>query len=181
MTKSENKTPLIEVRNLVKSFGKRNILDGINALFYKGDVVCVIGPSGSGKSTFLRCLNRLEDSTSGQIIFEGTDICDTQTDIDKHRQKMGMVFQQFNLFPHMTVMDNLICAPVKLQGKSKEDAKIKAAELLDKVGLADRANDYPARLFFRQHLVQGRIYEAFRLGTVALLLTPVLQRTQVVY
>ncbi len=146
MTRDNMEKPLLEVQGLIKKFDRRNILDGIDAKFYKGDVVCVIGPSGSGKSTFLRCLNRLEEPTGGHIIFEGTDICDINTDIDKHRQKMGMVFQQFNLFPHMTVMDNLTCAPIKLQGKSKEAAQDKAHELLEKVGLGNRGKDFPARL-----------------------------------
>ena len=108
--------------------------------------MCVIGPSGSGKSTFLRCLNRLEEPTSGHILFEGTDITDKKTDIDRHRQKMGMVFQQFNLFPHMTILKNLTLAPVKLQGRSEEEAKNQAMALLDKVGLADRCNAYPNQL-----------------------------------
>ena len=146
MTGNEKKEPLIEVKGLIKKFDKRNILDGIDAEFYKGDVACVIGPSGSGKSTFLRCLNRLEEPSKGQIIFEGTDICDPRNDIDKHRQKMGMVFQQFNLFPHMSILDNLTCAPIKLQGKSKEAAAEKAMELLKKVGLDDRASSYPSHL-----------------------------------
>ncbi|XME03487.1 amino acid ABC transporter ATP-binding protein [Lachnospiraceae bacterium C1.1] len=146
MAESNDRKPLIEVKGLEKCFDKKNILDGIDAKFYTGDVVCVIGPSGSGKSTFLRCLNRLEEPTGGQIIFEGTDICDPKTDIDKHRQKMGMVFQQFNLFPHMSIMNNLTCAPIKLQGKTKEEAQAKAIELLNKVGLGDRANDYPSSL-----------------------------------
>jgi ABC-type polar amino acid transport system ATPase subunit len=108
--------------------------------------VCVIGPSGSGKSTFLRCLNRLEEPTGGNIYFEGVDICDKKTDIDLHRQKMGMVFQQFNLFPQMTIMRNLTVAPVKLQGKTEEEAEQIANELLDRVGLRDRASDYPSAL-----------------------------------
>ena len=114
MTTNERQ-PLIQVQHLGKAFGDLNVLKDINVDIYKGDVVCVIGPSGSGKSTFLRCLNRLEEPTSGKILFEGVDITDPKTDIDKHRQKMGMVFQQFNLFPHMTIMKNLTIAPMKLQ------------------------------------------------------------------
>ena len=109
-------------------------------------MVCVIGPSGSGKSTFLRCLNRLEEPTSGNIFFEGVDIVDPKTDIDKHRQKMGMVFQQFNLFPHMTILKNMTLAPVKLQGISQADAEKEAIRLLERVGLADRAEAYPSQL-----------------------------------
>ena len=112
----------------------------------KGDVVFVVGPSGSGKSTFLRCLNRLEEPTAGKIFFEGVDITDPKTDIDHHRQKMGMVFQQFNLFPHMTIMKNLTIAPTKLQGKSQEEAEETAIQLLKRVGLADRADAYPSQL-----------------------------------
>ena len=113
---------------------------------YKGDVVFVVGPSGSGKSTFLRCLNRLEEPTKGHIYFEGTDITDPKTDIDKHRQKMGMVFQQFNQFPHMDIMKNLTLAPMKLQGKSQQEAEAEAMRLLERVGLADRAHAYPSQL-----------------------------------
>ncbi len=138
--------PLISVKNLCKEFNGKKVLNDISVDIYKGDVVCVLGPSGSGKSTFLRCLNRLEEPSSGHILFEGTDICDPKTDINIHRQKMGMVFQQFNLFPHMTIMKNLVIAPMKLQNVSEADAKSYAMELLDKVGLADRANDYPAQL-----------------------------------
>ena len=112
--------PLIRVQHLGKKFGSMEVLKDISVDIYKGDVVCVIGPSGSGKSTFLRCLNRLEEATDGSIFFEGVDIVDAKTDIDKHRQKMGMVFQQFNLFPHMTIMKNLTIAPVKLQGVSQK-------------------------------------------------------------
>lgn len=139
-------TPLIQVRNLDKSFGSVPVLNKVNVDIYKGDVVCVIGASGSGKSTFLRCLNLLEEPTGGQIQFENVDITDKRTDIDKHRQKMGMVFQQFNLFPHMTIMENLTLAPMKLQGKKKDDAEAEASELLDRVGLLDRARDYPNQL-----------------------------------
>lgn len=141
-----DKKVLIEVKDLCKSFGDKKILKNINVNIYEGDVVCVIGPSGSGKSTFLRCLNRMEEASSGSIIFEGTDIVDKKTDIDKHRQKMGMVFQQFNLFPHMTVLKNLTVAPMKLQGISEREANEYAIKLLEKVGLADRANAYPNQL-----------------------------------
>ena len=145
MTTNERQ-PLIQVQHLGKAFGDLNVLKDINVDIYKGDVVCVIGPSGSGKSTFLRCLNRLEEPTSGKILFEGVDITDPKTDIDKHRQKMGMVFQQFNLFPHMTIMKNLTIAPMKLQGVSQKDAEAEAMRLLERVGLADHANAYPNQL-----------------------------------
>lgn len=141
-----DKRILIEVKNLCKDFDGKKILKDINVNIYKGDVVCVIGPSGSGKSTFLRCLNRMEQASSGNIIFEGIDIVDKNTNIDKHRQKMGMVFQQFNLFPHMTVLKNLTVAPMKLQGITEEDATSYAMSLLNKVGLADRADAYPSQL-----------------------------------
>ena len=137
---------LIQVRNLGKSFGSLEVLKDITVDINKGDVVCVIGPSGSGKSTFLRCLNRLEEPTSGNIFFEGVDIVDPKTDIDKHRQKMGMVFQQFNLFPHMTILKNMTLAPVKLQGISQAEAEKEAIRLLERVGLADRAEAYPSQL-----------------------------------
>lgn len=138
--------PLISVKDLKKHYGDVYALDGINVDINKGDVVFVVGPSGSGKSTFLRCLNRLEEPTSGQILFEDVDITDKKTDINLHRQKMGMVFQQFNLFPHMTVMKNLIIGPTKLQKVPKEEAKKQAMELLERVGLADRADAYPNQL-----------------------------------
>lgn len=137
---------LIQVRNLGKSFGDLKVLQGISVDIHQGDVVCVIGPSGSGKSTFLRCLNRLEEATEGSIFFDGEDIVDSKTDIDKHRQKMGMVFQQFNLFPHMTILKNMTLAPVKLQGVAQAQAEQEALKLLERVGLADRANAYPAQL-----------------------------------
>ena len=137
---------MIQVQNLGKSFGKIDVLKDITVDIYKGDVVFVVGPSGSGKSTFLRCLNRLEEPTKGHIYFEGTDITDPKTDIDKHRQKMGMVFQQFNLFPHMDIMKNLTLAPMKLQGKSQQEAEAEAMRLLERVGLADRAHAYPSQL-----------------------------------
>lgn len=142
----QNKASIIKVQNLSKSFGKNVILKDISVDIYKGDVVCVVGPSGSGKSTFLRCLNRLEESSAGQILVDDVNICDKNVDIDKHRQKMGMVFQQFNLFPNMSVLKNLTIAPIKLQKKSKKEATEHALELLEKVGLSDRANDYPTRL-----------------------------------
>lgn len=146
MSINHKEKPLIQVPNLGKKFGDLEVLKDISVDIYKGDVVCVIGPSGSGKSTFLRCLNRLEDPTSGHILFEDVDIVDKKTDIDKHRQKMGMVFQQFNLFPHMTILKNLTLAPMKLQGRSQADAEKQAMELLKKVGLADRAQAYPNQL-----------------------------------
>jgi len=138
--------PLIQVESLEKRFGDLHVLKGVTVKIEKGDVVFVVGPSGSGKSTFLRCLNRLEEPTAGKIFFEGVDITDPKTDIDRHRQKMGMVFQQFNLFPHMTIMKNLTIAPTKLQGKSQEEAENTAIQLLKRVGLADRAGAYPSQL-----------------------------------
>ena len=146
MSGNEKREPLIQVQNLGKSFGNIEVLKDITVDIYKGDVVFVVGPSGSGKSTFLRCLNRLEEPTKGHIYFEGTDITDSKTDIDKHRQKMGMVFQQFNLFPHMDIMKNLTLAPMKLQGKSQQEAEAEAMRLLERVGLADRAHAYPSQL-----------------------------------
>ena len=138
--------PLIKVTDLKKHFGDIKALDGVSAEIYKGEVVVVIGPSGSGKSTFLRCLNRLEAPTGGTILFENEDITDKKCDIDRHRQKMGMVFQHFNLFPHMTVLKNMTIAPMKLKGLSEEQAKAEAMELLRKVGLEDRAEAYPSQL-----------------------------------
>lgn len=146
MTTNENNKPLIQVQHLVKSFGDLHVLKDINVDIYEGDVVCVIGSSGSGKSTFLRCLNRLEEPTGGAILFEGTDITNPKVNIDKHRQKMGMVFQQFNLFPHMTIMRNLTIGPMKLQGRSQQEAEAEAMKLLERVGLADRADAYPSQL-----------------------------------
>ncbi len=146
MSGNTEKEALIRVSNLGKSFGDIHVLKGITVDINKGDVVFVVGPSGSGKSTFLRCLNRLEEPTEGNIFFEGVDITDKTTDIDKHRQKMGMVFQQFNLFPHMDIMKNLTIGPVKLQGKSQEEAEKEAMILLERVGLADRAHAYPSQL-----------------------------------
>ena len=143
---SDKGKALIQVKNLGKSFGDIQVLKHISVDIYEGDVVFVVGPSGSGKSTFLRCLNRLEEPTEGNIFFEGVDIVDKKTDIDRHRQKMGMVFQQFNLFPHMTILKNLTIAPMKLQGKSKEEAEATALKLLERVGLKDRAGAYPNQL-----------------------------------
>ncbi|MCH4191297.1 MAG: amino acid ABC transporter ATP-binding protein [Butyrivibrio sp.] len=138
--------PLIQVKNLYKKFDQKDVLKNISVDINEGDVVCVIGPSGSGKSTFLRCLNRLEEPTGGHILFDGADICDPKTDIDLHRQKMGMVFQQFNLFPHMTILKNLTVAPMSLQKKSQEEAEGYAMQLLERVGLQNRAADYPSQL-----------------------------------
>ena len=137
---------LIQVNNLKKSFGDNEVLKDINATIKKGEVVVIIGPSGSGKSTLLRCLNLLEIPTGGSVIFEGVDITDKNSDINIHRQKMGMVFQQFNLFPHLTVIENITLAPINVKGLSKEKAKKIAEKLLDKVGLLDRADSYPNQL-----------------------------------
>ena len=141
---AENK--MIEVRNLTKRFGKLTVLDNISTSFAAKEVVSVIGPSGGGKSTFLRCLNLLETPTSGQIIFDGVDICDKKTDINVHRQKMGMVFQQFNLFDNMNVMRNLTIAPMKIRKMPKEKAEAKAVDLVSRVGLADKLSAYPSQL-----------------------------------
>ena len=137
---------LIRVEGLQKSFGNVDVLKGINAEIKKGDVMVVIGPTGSGKSTFLRCLNRLEEPTGGHIYFDGADITDRKSNINIHRQKMGMVFQQFNLFPHMTILRNMTVGPMKLLGKTKAEAEEKAMALLERVGLADRADAYPSQL-----------------------------------
>ena len=137
---------MISVKNLSKSFQGLEVLKGINTEIKRGDVVCVIGPSGSGKSTFLRCLNRLETPDSGEILFDGEDLCSPRANLNLHRQKMGMVFQQFNLFPHMTVLENLTCAPLMLGKMNKTEAEAMAMELLGRVGLADRAGEYPNKL-----------------------------------
>ncbi len=137
---------MIRVNDLKKDFQGAQVLKGITTEIRKGDVLCVIGPSGSGKSTFLRCLNMLEKPTGGSIWFDGADLTDKKTDLNLHRQKMGMVFQQFNLFPHMTVLDNLTCAPLMLKKMNREQAEKKAMELLERVGLADRADAYPGQL-----------------------------------
>ena len=149
---------LIKVNNLKKHYNRGTIkaLDGVSVDIYKGDVMVVIGPSGSGKSTFLRSLNLMEEPTAGEIIFNGVDITKrkykeaggnyVKVNIDEHRQKMGMVFQHFNLFPHMTILDNMTLAPIKVKGMKKADAEAKALALLDRVGLKDRANAYPIQL-----------------------------------
>jgi len=140
------KEVLIEVKDLYKSFGKHVVLKGIHTTISKGEVVAIIGPSGCGKSTFLRSLNLLEEPTSGVITFEGTDITDESVDINRMREKMGMVFQQFNLFPNMTIRENIMLAPVKRGKMEKEEAGRRADELLGRIGLADKANAYPAQL-----------------------------------
>lgn len=137
---------LIKVENLEKSFGKVEVLKGINIEIKKGEVVVIIGPSGCGKSTFLRTLNLLEEPTGGHIYFEGSDITDSKSNINIHRQKIGMVFQQFNLFPHMTILKNMTLAPMKLLKMSQAQAEKQALELLERVGLKDRANAYPSQL-----------------------------------
>ena len=137
---------VIQVRKLKKEFGKTAVLKGIDIDINKGDVVCVIGASGSGKSTFLRCLNLLEIPTAGEIIFNDANLTSDKVDLNLHRQKMGMVFQQFNLFPHLTILDNLTLAPVMLKKLPKAEAEEKALALLGRVGLADRAKDYPGQL-----------------------------------
>ncbi len=137
---------MISVKDLHKSFGGVTVLDGISTDIEKGDVVCIIGPSGSGKSTFLRCLNRLETPDSGKILLDGVDLTDPAADLNRQRMKMGMVFQQFNLFPHMTVLKNLTLAPMLLKKESQQTAEQRAMALLERVDLADRAGEYPSRL-----------------------------------
>ena len=137
---------MFEVEDLTKSFGKLDVLKGINATFQKGDVAAIIGPSGGGKSTFIRCLNLLEKPTGGQIIFEGTDITAKGFDVNKHRQKVGMVFQQFNLFNNLNILDNVTIALDKVKHVKKDEAEKKAMELLARVGLADKAEAYPSQL-----------------------------------
>jgi ABC-type polar amino acid transport system ATPase subunit len=137
---------VINVEKLCKTFDDQQVLRGIDITINKGDVVCIVGPSGSGKSTFLRCLNLLERPTSGHIYLDGEDLTDKKIDIDAHRRKMGMVFQQFNLFPHMTILENLTCAPVMVLKMDRDAAKARAMRLLERVGLADRAGAYPSQL-----------------------------------
>ncbi len=137
---------LIDVQQLSKRFGELTVLNNISTKIRKGEVVCVIGPSGSGKSTFLRCLNLLEKPTDGHILVEEKDITDPKADVDKLRQKMGMVFQQFNLFPHMSILDNLTLAPMKLLHRSRAEAEKEALELLERVGLREKAQNFPLQL-----------------------------------
>ena len=137
---------MISVEHLTKNFEGLEVLKDISVQIHKGDVMCIIGPSGSGKSTFLRCMNLLEKPSSGRIVFAGDDLTDKRVDLNLHRQKMGMVFQQFNLFPHMSVLRNLTCAPMMLRNVPEAQAKAKAMELLERVGLADRADSYPRQL-----------------------------------
>lgn len=136
----------ISVKNLKKDFGNLSVLRGMDVEIEEGEVVCLIGPSGSGKSTFLRCLNRLEDITGGEVVIDGFRISDKKTDINKVRENIGMVFQHFNLFPHLSVMENITLAPVELKKMTKEEAGIKALELLKQVGLEDKAQVYPSQL-----------------------------------
>lgn len=137
---------LIEIKNLKKSYGDHVVLDGINTTIKKGEVIAIVGPSGCGKSTFLRSLNKLERPEAGEIVFEGTDILDKKTNVNKVRQKIGMVFQQFNLFPNKTVLQNIMLAPMKLKGVSAKDSKNRAMELLKRVGLLEKAEAYPDSL-----------------------------------
>ena len=137
---------VIEVKNLQKKFGKLNVLNGITETIKKGEKIVIIGPSGSGKSTFLRCLNLLEKPTSGSILFEGIELTDPKTNIDKVRRKMGMVFQHFNLFPHLTVLQNIMLAPVTQKLATKEEARAKALSLLKRIGLEDKADVYPSQI-----------------------------------
>lgn len=136
----------IKVKNLCKQFGDLKVLKDIDEEIIQGEVVVVIGPSGSGKSTFLRCLNLLEEPTSGEILFKGNSITDSKNDINKKREKMGMVFQQFNLFPHLSILENIIIAPMKLKGISKSEAEVIADDLLNKVGLMDNKHNSPGQL-----------------------------------
>lgn len=140
------KKPLIETVDLKKNFGSLQVLKGINQTIYQGEVVSIIGPSGGGKSTFLRCLNLLETPTSGKVIFEGQELDAKSTDLDTHRQKIGMVFQQFNAFPHLTVLNNITITPMLEKKVSKADAEKEAMELLKQVGLEEKANEYPRKL-----------------------------------
>ena len=137
---------MIDVKNLYKSFGDNLVLNNISETINEGEKVVIVGPSGSGKSTFLRCLNRMEEATSGEIYIDGQNILESKTDVNKMRQKMGMVFQHFNLFPHLTILENITLAPIKLKLMSKPDAIKKAHELLIKVGLDDKADKYPAMI-----------------------------------
>ena len=141
-----NKEPLIETKNLYKKFGDLSVLNGISETIYRGEVITIIGPSGGGKSTFLRCLNLLEEPTSGEVIFEGNVLDSKSTNLNEHRQKIGMVFQQFNVFPHLTVLDNITIAPILEKKINKKDAEDRAIELLKTVGLEDKVHEYPNKL-----------------------------------
>ena len=143
---TESGTPLIETVALCKKFGELEVLKGISERIYKGEVVSVIGPSGGGKSTFLRCLNLLETPTSGKVLFEGAELSEKSTDLDAYRRKIGMVFQQFNVFPHLKVIDNITLAPVRLKLKTQAEADAQAMQLLERIGLSDKADTYPAML-----------------------------------
>ena len=143
---TDMKKPLIETVDLKKNFGSLQVLKGINQTIYQGEVVSIIGPSGGGKSTFLRCLNLLETPTSGKVIFEGQELDAKSTDLDTHRQKIGMVFQQFNVFPHLTVLNNITITPMLEKKVSKADTEKEAMELLKQVGLEEKANEYPRKL-----------------------------------
>ena len=142
----ENKTPMIDVEDLRKAFGDNVVLNGVDIDIYKGEVLVIIGPSGCGKSTFLRCLNMLETPTGGKIFLDGTEITSPKTNINKERQKMMMVFQHFNLFPHKTILDNLTLGPIKLKKQPKAEAEKNAMNILTRIGLADKANSYPSQL-----------------------------------
>lgn len=137
---------MINITNLYKNFGNLEVLKNISTEIKKGEIISIIGPSGSGKSTFLRCINKLEEPSSGHIYIDGMDLMDKNTDINKIRERVGMVFQHFNLFPHMTVLDNLTLSPIMVKKESKEEAEKYALSLLEKVGLADKANSYPSQL-----------------------------------
>lgn len=146
MSEEMNDKVVIEVRNLRKSFGKLNVLRGISTKIHLGETVSIIGPSGGGKSTFLRCINRLENADAGTILFDGTDITDPKINISKYRQKIGMVFQHFNVFPHLTVLDNITLAPMLEKKIPRAEAENQALKLLERVGLADKMDEYPTRL-----------------------------------
>lgn len=143
---TNNNEALIKVENLCKSFGKLEVLKNISQCIFEGEVISIIGPSGSGKSTFLRCLNLLERPSSGNVFFEGVNITDKKVNIDRHRQKIGMVFQLFNVFPHLTVLENITLAPVLERRIPKEEAEKQAISLLERVGLEDKKNEYPTKL-----------------------------------
>ena len=143
---TDKKIPLIETKNLKKNFGDLEVLKGISETINKGEVICIIGPSGGGKSTFLRCLNMLEEPTEGEVYFEGEKLDAKSTDIDRHRQKIGMVFQQFNVFPHLKVIDNITLAPTLEKKIPEKEAKETAYKLLEQVGLLDKAEEYPRKL-----------------------------------